>query len=84
MKTTRPERLDAATRAKALEAGWWQKHDGEFVHLRRMPDPHLVNAWLQALEAGEALAITSRLAAEVVRRKLETYAADVAMERMQR
>ena len=74
-------RLTAACRATALEAGQWQRHDGTFVALRKMPDPHLVNALLRALADREPVTITRPLAAEVARRNLRDYALAVAAER---
>jgi hypothetical protein len=78
---THRHRLDAKTRLKALEAGLWQRHDGRFVALRKMNDMHLINALLKALAEQEQRAITSALAAEVGRRKLQDVALQVAAER---
>ena len=76
-------RLTVACRAKALEAGQWQQHDGTFLPLRRMPDPHLVNALLRALAEREPVTITRPLAAEVRRRGLDNYALAQAAAREQ-
>ena len=71
-------KLDVVTRAKALEAGQWQKADGSFVALADMVDEHLLNALLKALADQEPDGITHPLAAEVIRRGLEQKAMDWA------
>ena len=76
-------RLTAACRAKALEAGIWQRHDGRFEKLRKMNNDHLVNALLRALLEGEPETITRPLAAEIKRRRLVRYAQRICAERMQ-
>lgn len=88
-RAVKAARLDLPTRAKALEAGWWQKHDGTFIALRRMEGAHLVNALLQELEqsAGRPyvaaqVAIERSLATEIKRRGLQSYAESVASDRI--
>jgi hypothetical protein len=76
-------KLTLRCRARALEAGVWQRSDGTFIDVRDMPDGHLLNAYLLALQQGEPPCITSPLGAEVVARHLETTALAMAAERMQ-
>ena len=63
-------RLTIGCRAKALEAGLWQRADGRTVRLAEMHPAHLVNAYLGALAAGEPEGITRPLAEAVVTRGL--------------
>lgn len=67
-------RLDARTRAKALEAGVYAARDGRQIRLRQMADAHLVNAYLRALADGEPRAIVEPLGREVLRRNLREAA----------
>ena len=81
----RDARLDAPTRAKALEAGWWQQHNGAFVALHRMPDDHLVNALLKEMADAETLTqVVRRLGGEVMRRGLWERAEAIAAAREER
>ena len=75
------KRLTAQSRARALEAGLWQRENGDWVPLKAMADGHLVNALLQALARSERPTLVRPLAAEVRRRRLESYAMAVAEER---
>lgn len=79
--TVKPPRLTADCRAKALEAGLWQRGDGEFEPLRTMHRDHLVNALLRALLDGDPKSITEPLAKEIRRRRLKAYAFRVCSER---
>jgi hypothetical protein len=77
-------RFDAKTRAKALEAGWWQRHDNSLIKVTEMPDGYLLNSLLKSLEDDAPCVITHPLAAEVIRRGLERTAMTRAAARMRR
>lgn len=77
-------RLTTTSRAAALACGWWQGHDGHFVHVQAMADAHLLNALLRALADGDPPTITHVLAEEVIRRGLESVALALAAARERR
>lgn len=74
-------RLDFTNRLRALQCGTYPTSSGELVKLSTLPDTHLVNALLKALEDGLPASYTLLLAAEVVSRNLEAYAYRLASER---
>lgn len=74
-------RLSQPSRRKALEAGLWQKSNGEVIALCRMNDAHLINALLKSLAEGDPPASVAPLTKEVVRRNLYEAAMRVAEER---
>ena len=74
-------RLTKTSRAAALACGWWQGHDGDFVRVEAMADAHLLNAFVRAHLDGDPPTITHVLAAEVIRRGLDSEALALAAER---
>ncbi len=68
-------------RARALATGVWTRHNGVTVPVVEMADAHLLNALMKAFLEEDPPEITHPLAAEVLRRGIQSQALALASAR---